>query len=67
MLFMERVVKVTFQDKVQPIECAFHGRLENVDGTKNALFAWGSLCQFEGSFCGVIAERKNQALSRKVL
>ena len=67
MLFLECIVKVTLQDKVQPIECAFHGCLENVDGTENTLFAWRYLCQFEGSLCGVIAERKNQALNRKVL
>ena len=67
MLLMERVVKVTFQDKVQPIECAFHGCLENVDGTENTLFTWGVLCQFERLPGGVIAERKNQALCWKLL
>ena len=67
MLFMERVVKVTLQDKVQPIECTLDGCFENVDRTKNTFFGRGLLRNFEGASSGFIAKGKDETLCWKKL
>ena len=66
-LFLECIVKVTLQDKIQPIECTLNGCFENVDRTKNTSFGRGLLRNFEGASSGFIAKGKDETLCWEIL